>query len=163
MGAADESIGVIETELLTLVRHLETLGRKGSLYVRIDRSGYLVLRTLERTGPVPITSLAQTLQLDGSTVTRQVTALVAGGFVERRPNPADGRSSIVAVTPDGRREMREVERHRRRILQEMFSSWDESERQAVGEALRRLNGSLVERVAVLRRAASDAGRGAEED
>jgi hypothetical protein len=50
------AIGTIELELLTLVRYLETLGRRSTLYDQVDRAGYLMLRTLERTGPVPTTA-----------------------------------------------------------------------------------------------------------
>ena len=38
---------VVELELLKLVRHLETFGRKSSLYQEVDRAGYLALRTLD--------------------------------------------------------------------------------------------------------------------
>src|SRR3954451_18028246 len=39
--------------------------------------------------------------LDQSTVSRAVAALVAHGLVERRTDPTDKRSSILAVTPAG--------------------------------------------------------------
>jgi DNA-binding MarR family transcriptional regulator len=144
-----DAIRVIETELLTLVRHLDTFGRKGSLYVEVDRAGYLVLRTLERMGPVPTSVAAAALQLDASTVTRQVTTLVAGGFVERRSNPDDGRSSNLAVTGAGRRIMRRVERERRRVLEVMFAEWNEDDREVLGQVLTRLNVALIDQVAGL--------------
>jgi DNA-binding MarR family transcriptional regulator len=144
-----DAISVIETELLTLVRHLETFGRKGSLYVEVDRAGYLVLRTLERMGPVPTGAVAAALQLDASTVTRQVTTLVAGGFVERRSNPDDGRSSHLAVTAAGRQTMRSVERQRRRVLEVMFAEWDEGHRDLLGQMLTRLNLAVIDQVAGL--------------
>jgi DNA-binding MarR family transcriptional regulator len=150
MGQAADSISVIELELLTLVRQLDTLGRKGSLYVRVDRSGYVALRTLERLGPVRTNELADELHLDASTVTRQVTALVAGGFVARRPDPADGRSSTLVLTADGRRIMGVVERDRRVLLLELFNDWAEGERRDLGRVLTKLNVSLGERVARLR-------------
>jgi DNA-binding MarR family transcriptional regulator len=150
MGRAADSISVIELELLTLVRQLDTLGRKGSLYVRVDRSGYVALRTLERLGPVRTNELADELHLDASTVTRQVTALVAGGFVARRPDPADGRSSTLVLTADGRRIMGVVERDRRVLLHELFNDWAEGERRDLGRVLTKLNVSLGERVARLR-------------
>ena len=81
--------------------------------MKVDRAGYLALRTLRRLGPQRTNALAGALQLDASTVTRQVNALVAGGLVERRPDPADGRSSILALTSAGRATMGEVERERR--------------------------------------------------
>lgn len=143
------TIGTIETELLTLVRHLETLGRRSSLYAQVDRAGYLMLRTLERLGPVPTTVLATTLGLDTSTVTRQATALVAGRFVVRLPNPADGRSSHLAVTASGGQTMRSVEKERQRVLLEMFSDWSNAEQLSLGLSLSKLNAALVDQVAKL--------------
>ncbi|HXA30792.1 MAG TPA: MarR family transcriptional regulator [Acidimicrobiales bacterium] len=157
MGQATDSISVIELELLTLARQLDTLARKGSLYVRVDRSGYVALRTLERLGPVRTNELADELHLDASTVTRQVTALVAGGFVARRPDPADGRSSTLVLTAEGRRIMRVVERDRRVVLHELFSDWAEGERRDLGRVLTKLNISLGDRVARLREQSAGAG------
>jgi DNA-binding MarR family transcriptional regulator len=145
-----DSIGTIETELLTLVRHLETLGRKSSLYVRVDRAGYLALRTLERLGAAHTNTLAEALHLDASTVTRQVNALADAGYVARRPDPSDGRSSLLALTPAGQKTMRQVERDRRRVLDDLVGDWEEPERDELGRALSRLNRSLVERMVVLR-------------
>lgn len=145
-----DSISIIEMELMTLVRQLDTLGRRGSLYVQVDRAGYLALRTLERLGPVRTNALAEALHLDASTVTRQVTALVAGGFVARRPDPADGRSSTLVLTAEGRRIMRAVELERRHMLLEMFDDWAEDDRRDLGRTLTKLNVSLIDRVAKLR-------------
>jgi DNA-binding MarR family transcriptional regulator len=156
MEQAADSISIIEMELMTLVRQLDTLGRKGSLYDQVDRAGYLALRTLERLGPIRTNALAEALHLDASTVTRQVTALVAGGFVARRPDPADGRSSTLALTAGGRRIMRAVEKERRRVLNEMFCAWSENDRRDLGRVLTKLNVSLIERVAMLREGGSPA-------
>jgi DNA-binding MarR family transcriptional regulator len=143
----DDPITAIELQLLRLVRHLETLGRKSSLYVRVDRAGYLALRTLDRLGPVHTNALSEALHLDASTVTRQVAALAASGLVERRPNPSDGRSSMLSLTGEGRRTMRQVERERQRMLREMLCDWDEGERSDTARILTKLNDSLVEKFA----------------
>jgi DNA-binding MarR family transcriptional regulator len=142
-----DTIGVIELELLTLVRHLETFGRRSSLYRQIDRAGYLALRTLKALGPVSTTVLARTLRLDASTVTRQLGALEAGGFVDRRPDPTDGRSSTIVLTEGGRRMMGGVERDRRCRIQELVREWTEEEKVDMGLALRRLNSSILANVA----------------
>jgi DNA-binding MarR family transcriptional regulator len=147
MPTHDDPITTIELQLLRLVRHLETLGRKSSLYVRVDRAGYLALRTLDRLGPVHTNALSDALHLDASTVTRQVTALAASGLVERRPNPSDGRSSMLSLTAEGRRTMRQVERERQRMLGEMLSDWDDEERSDTARILTKLNDSLVEKFA----------------
>jgi hypothetical protein len=46
--------------------------------------------------------------------------------------------------------MRAVERERRRVLNEMFIDWAEDERRDLGRVLTKLNGSLIDRVAMLR-------------
>jgi DNA-binding MarR family transcriptional regulator len=153
-----DTIGVIELELLTLVRHLETFGRRSSLYMHIDRAGYLALRTLQTLGPVSATALAKTLHLDGSTVTRQIRALETGGFVERRPDPADGRSTTIVLTQEGRGVMGGVELERRRRVEGLVAEWSERDRADLGQTLRRLNGSLLENVADF-----DDGRASEVD
>ena len=143
LGEAD-TIGVIELELLKLVRHLETFGRRSSLYLEVDRAGYLALRMLATMGPASTKALAMALNLDASTVTRQITALEGGGFVERRPDPSDRRSSTIVLTAEGRRTMAGVEQERRQSIEALIGSWAEREKLTLGRALNRLNLSLLE-------------------
>jgi DNA-binding MarR family transcriptional regulator len=141
---APDTIGVIELELLKLVRHLETFGRRSSLYREVDRAGYLVLRTLDAAGPMSTKALASTLNLDASTVTRQIAALEAAGFVERCPDPLDRRSSTISLTGEGHRTMAGVEKERRDGIEALVSEWAAHEKLTLGRALSRLNISLVE-------------------
>jgi DNA-binding MarR family transcriptional regulator len=141
-----DAIGVIEVELAKLVRHLETFGRRSSLYARVDRAGYLAMRVLEKLGPVSAHDLARALRLDASTVTRQITALARQGLVERRANPADARSSLIVLTADGLRAMHEVRAERRRHIEALVRDWDPAGQAVLGAALTRLNASLLESV-----------------
>lgn len=145
-GGAD-AIGIIELELVKLVRHLETFARRSSLYVRVDRAGYLAMRVLQDLGPVSTNVLAQALHLDASTVTRQIAPLERGGLIERRPDPADGRSSSIALTAEGRRCMSDVKQERLRCIEALVSDWDGADQTGLAAALTRLNSSLVESVA----------------
>ena len=86
-------MGTIELELLRLVRHLETFGRRGSLYARVDRAGYLAMRVLDDLGPASTNALAHALHLDGSTVTRQVTALARATSTAAPTRPTGARRS----------------------------------------------------------------------
>jgi DNA-binding MarR family transcriptional regulator len=142
-----DNLGTVELELIKLVRHLETFGRKSSLYVRIDRAGYLALRTLDALGPSCVNALAQALHLDASTVTRQVAALETGGFVRRHTDPADRRSSLIELSAEGRRIMRKVEQGRREAIEKMLDGWNEGELGDLAIALSRLNLSLFQSVA----------------
>jgi DNA-binding MarR family transcriptional regulator len=140
-GAAD-TVGTIELELIKLVRHLETFARRGSVYARVDRAGYLAMRMLDGMGPVSTNALAHALHLDASTVTRQIAALERSGFIERRPDPADGRSSAIALTAQGRACMDEVARRRREGIENLVGEWGGSDQAGLAAALARLNSSL---------------------
>jgi DNA-binding MarR family transcriptional regulator len=139
-----DTIGVIELELLKLVRHLETFGRRSSPYLHIDRAGYLALRTIEDLGPLSTKALATELNLDASTVTRQIAALEGGGYVDRRPDPNDRRSSTILLTAEGQRVMRGVEQERRQGIETLVDTWDDRERTLLGRVLHKLNASLLQ-------------------
>ena len=140
----DDTIGVIELELLKLVRHLETFGRRSSLYLHIDRAGYLALRTIADLGPLSTKALASALNLDASTVTRQIAALETGGYVDRRPDPHDRRSSTILLTEAGRQMMDGVEQERRQGIEALVDTWDDGEKGVLGRVLNKLNASLLQ-------------------
>jgi DNA-binding MarR family transcriptional regulator len=135
-------VDVVELELLKLVRHLETFGRKSSLYQEVDRAGYLALRTLDGLGPTCINRLAQELHLDSSTVTRQVSALESGDFVTRQVDPNDGRSWLIDLTPQGRRAMRTVERGRNQAIEAVLVGWPAEEVRHLARTITKLNLAL---------------------
>jgi DNA-binding MarR family transcriptional regulator len=151
-GGAD-AIGTIELELVKLVRHLETFGRRSSLYVRVDRAGYLAMRVLEDLGPMSTNALALALHLDASTVTRQIAPLERGGLIERSRDPADGRSSSIALTAEGCRCMADVKQERLRCIEALVSDWDGADQEGLAASLARLNSSLADSVAESRKRA----------
>jgi DNA-binding MarR family transcriptional regulator len=136
-------LDTIETEMAVLARSLELLRRRGRIHRRMDRAGYLLLRTLEEAGPLPLSQLAERVGLDGSTVTRQVAALESDGFAERSVDPRDRRCCIVRPSERGRRLMREVQRQRRERFEELLAGWSESDRADLARLLARLNRSVI--------------------
>ena len=52
-----------------------------------------------------VSDLAACVELDASTVSRQIKQLEDKGIVERTADPADGRASLVRLTDDGRETM----------------------------------------------------------
>jgi MarR family transcriptional regulator, 2-MHQ and catechol-resistance regulon repressor len=60
------------------------------------------LEALVREGPQRSQTLSATLRLDKSTTTRVVDALVRKSYVERTPDPDDGRAVVLRVTAAGR-------------------------------------------------------------
>ncbi|AIY16741.1 MarR family winged helix-turn-helix transcriptional regulator [Pimelobacter simplex] len=73
-------------------------------------AGTRVLSILDELGPLGITALAQVDRCSQPTMTGQVRQLVELGWVTKEPNPADARGSLVALTADGRAELRRIRR-----------------------------------------------------
>lgn len=141
-----DDLDIVELELLKLVRHLETFGRRSSLYQEVDRAGYLALRTLDDLGPSCINGLARELHLDSSTVTRQVSALESGGLVSRHVDPSDGRSWLINLTPRGRKAMRAIERGRHQAIDSMLGGWPSEEIHELARMVTKLNLALFDSV-----------------
>lgn len=64
------------------------------------------LASIGRFGPLTPSELAQIERVKRPTMTRTLASLEAAGLVERTPDPADGRSSLVAVNAAGRERLR---------------------------------------------------------
>lgn len=89
----------------------------------IDPAAYACLFRLIHDGPMRSSALAEAMYADPSTVSRQVTQLVERGHVERRPDPTDGRASVLAVTDDGREAALRIRTLRNEKLCQVVGDW----------------------------------------
>lgn len=100
------------------------------------------IRTVCRSAGIPQEELSMHIGVDKSNVTRTLIQLEAAGFVERRPNPADRRSTLVYPT-DLAYELLpaivEVQSDWRAILTDGFSS---EEKEQLGELLERMDDNV---------------------
>jgi DNA-binding MarR family transcriptional regulator len=79
---------------------IETLLRPhGLTFARFE---VLRLLAFTRRGVLPVGKIGERLQVHPASVTNAVQRLVEAGLVERRQNPADGRSVLAEITPGGR-------------------------------------------------------------
>jgi DNA-binding MarR family transcriptional regulator len=69
---------------------------------RLNFSALSVLHTLSRAGPCRLSDLVRTEQIKQPALTSAVAKLERDGLVERRPDPCDGRASMLSLTADGR-------------------------------------------------------------
>ncbi|WP_151480573.1 MarR family winged helix-turn-helix transcriptional regulator [Streptomyces albicerus] len=91
--------------------------------------------------PLPMRRLAQKLKCEPSNVTGIVDRLEARALVERRPDPADRRVKLAAVTEEGRRVARSL-RDSLHFAREPLAGLSREERVALrGLLLRMLEGS----------------------
>jgi DNA-binding MarR family transcriptional regulator len=91
---------VFRVQQILLARFDEVLKPHGLTFARYE---VLVLLTFSRTGELPLKVIGSRLMVHPTSVTNAIDRLVAAGYVDRRPNPSDGRGVLAAITGDGRR------------------------------------------------------------
>jgi DNA-binding MarR family transcriptional regulator len=101
------------------------------------------LATLERTGPRRLTDLAVNEEVTQPSMTALVNQLVGMGVAERRQDAADARVVLVAITPAGRKYLRDLRRAGAAELTTMIDKLPAGEAAALHRALPAIN-HLVE-------------------
>jgi len=134
-----ERLDHVLTRLVRLARlprvHERLVERAG---VAIEPSAYAILSRIEEHEPVRLTDLAQELSVEISTASRQVSQLERSDLLDRRPDPTDGRSSMLTLSPDGRRVLARVREARTSALHEILSGWSRDDRVRLAGLLDRL-------------------------
>ncbi|MFD3842404.1 MarR family winged helix-turn-helix transcriptional regulator [Streptomyces sp. NPDC058642] len=90
--------------------------------------------------PLPMRKLAHKLRCEPSNVTGIVDRLESRGLVERRPDPADRRVKLAAVTEEGRAVARSL-RESLRFAREPLAGLSDAERTVFRDLLRRMLGA----------------------
>jgi len=108
----------------------------------IDKAGYWLLVRISREEPLRLSVLAGSVELDLSTVSRQIRDLVAGGLVRKAPDPDDGRASLLSLSERGWAVLEAVSEARRQVLAEAIVGWSEEERTSLAQSLLRLEAGL---------------------
>lgn len=108
----------------------------------IESAAYALLAVAVVAGPQRLTTLAEAVHADPSTVSRQSAALVRHGLLERRADPADGRASLLVATAEGHRVFEENKKLRSQILARALGEWSVADLAALTVLLDRLNTDL---------------------
>jgi len=103
----------------------------------VESATQLLLHTVAAEGPMRASALAASVQADLSTVSRQVTALVGRGLLERQADQLDGRASLLAVTGAGRAAIAEHEERRQAFFDEVLAGWSTEEMGQFAQQLER--------------------------
>ncbi len=90
---------VMRVQQLLLTQFDQVCGRHGLTFARYEA---LVLLAFSREGALPMGKIGARLMVHPTSATNIIQRLDAQGFVERRPNPDDGRGTLAAITPSGR-------------------------------------------------------------
>ena len=91
-------------QLLRTGRHVSSRAA-AQLYGDMRSFGWALLLPLERHGAQRCSALAAQAGIDVSVASRQVAVLERAGHVERRPDPRDGRATLLSLTSAGEEAM----------------------------------------------------------
>ena len=141
------TVDQVENALTPLVRYLSSPRTwrqiAAATEVPLDRSGYVVLRSIAEGEPVRTAVLAERVGVDPSTMSRHVSVLERAGLVHRVADPDDGRAQSVSVTSAGRDVMERVRAARHDLITEVLSGWTDRDRTQLATLLGRLADDFV--------------------
>jgi len=86
-----------------------------------------VLSVVNRHGDMRISALAELLDIDMSVTSRHVAHLADRGWIERAPDPLDGRSRLLRLTPQGELALRTAQDHVAGALADRLSDWPDED------------------------------------
>ena len=140
VSATDAAIAAVEGELSTLFNRVRDAMRSAAerLHPDISTAGYRTLATLERRGPMHSGALAELLETDKSSISRQISALDRLGLLQRSPDPDDGRATILSVPPETAERMRAIRSSRQALMHEELRRWDAGDVELFAVLLRRI-------------------------
>jgi DNA-binding MarR family transcriptional regulator len=107
----------------------------------LNQAQFGVLAALRRAGPpycLSPTDLYNSLLISSGAMTNRLERLTAAGFVRRTPDPDDGRSLLVALTPKGKRLIDKLVDLHYENERSLLASLDAKDRKALTRILREL-------------------------
>ena len=112
------------------------------LYGDLPSFAWALLVPLERDGYQRCSTLAARAEVDISVASRQLAALERSGLVDRRPDPQDGRASLISLTPAGADALASARDLRAEWSLTSLAGWDEADARQLSGLLDRLVSDL---------------------
>ncbi|WP_324274684.1 MarR family winged helix-turn-helix transcriptional regulator [Blastococcus brunescens] len=128
-------------QLVRAGRHVSTRSA-AQLYGELPSFGWALLIPLEQDGGQRCSALADRAGIEASVASRQIAVLERAGYVERRPDPVDGRASLLSLTPAGGDAIAHTRALRQDWAKSALAGWDEDDAQTLGGLLDRLVADL---------------------
>ena len=134
----------LEHEMGVLVRRIRRLIAVRARMVHPDLSpvAYSMLMALNDSGPRRASDLVDLFSIDKGAVSRQVSALLELGLIERSPDPEDRRAAILAITEEGSRRLSTIAEMRRREVIDRLSGWSDEDLRGFVAVMARYNSEL---------------------
>lgn len=104
----------------------------------LTRDEWRVLAALSGGAPTRTTPVIERTTLDKVSVSRALQRMLAKGFIERTPDPEDGRGYVIRLLPAGRALFRKIVPMVQAREQYLLSALDDTEQAALGTILDKL-------------------------
>ena len=139
----DATKAAILSDLRASFGELKCLGSERLVRLGISMSQLHVMHLLERHGEVPMSRLAEMLDVSFSAATGLIDRIEERGFVERIRVPEDRRVVLVRITAAGRQMLDDVETARTEIIGRVLDRLDPSQLDGVATAMAALRVAFV--------------------
>ena len=127
---------------LVINRAARRMRQEAGTEMRPSRASALV--TVELHGPLTPSELAEIEGVKRPTATRILRGLEGEGLIERTPDPNDGRSALISITPEGRERLRRLRRRKNAYLARRMRDLDGDDVESLERAAEILERLLAE-------------------
>ena len=141
---ADDQIEPIIADFRTAITTLKLLSNERVLKLGLSMAQLNILYTLKRCGEMPMSRLAEMLNVSLSNATGLIDRIEERGLVERTRVPEDRRIVLIRVTPAGEQMLRELDVLSDDLLRSVLGRLTRTELTAVGSAFRSIRDALTE-------------------
>jgi DNA-binding MarR family transcriptional regulator len=142
--ATDTTLEAAARLRMAIVRTARRLRQEGAAGGGMDLTptSASALATIERHGPLTPSELADIERVRRPTATRVLRVLLEAGLVDRTPDPADGRSSLVSINAAGRERLRRLRGRKNAYLARRMRDLPDSDLRTLERAAEILEGIL---------------------
>jgi DNA-binding MarR family transcriptional regulator len=110
----------------------------------LGTQGFTALAIVHVHGPMRVSDVAAQLAVDVSVASRQLSALIDGGYVVREPDPDDRRAWLVRISDAGRSVLKESHRRMVHTFGEVLGGWSAADVAALSTGLERLRADFAD-------------------
>lgn len=139
-----EAKAAIVADVRAAIGELKCIGSERLVRLGVSMTQLHVMHMLERHGELPMSRLAEMLDVSLSAATGLVDRIEERGFVERIRVPNDRRIVLVRMTPSGQQMLDDVEVLRTEMMERILDRLDETQLAGVAAAMTDLRAAVAE-------------------
>ncbi|MCW1250362.1 MarR family winged helix-turn-helix transcriptional regulator [Acaricomes phytoseiuli] len=128
MTVQDQTLADLVSEVFRLFRTIKQAAHENEVETRGPRLAHIgILSLLSQFGECRASELAERIGVGPSALSRQLAELGEAGLLERRPDPEDGRATLIKLSAAGRRTLSGVQAQRSEWMRHRLRAWDEAD------------------------------------